>query len=159
MAWKLMLASWCSTELPRRMACCTSWRVSPAAPPAALRATSLALALALQAKRGGAGSTGSSAGVFNRPLGVVATSLPQPAARELGSVARIAGHPNCLLRGAAMLVALALATRCQRGVKVRGFQCSIDPRHLYRPAAMSARRAHSRVAGYIAQAGSASRDI
>ena len=81
MAWKLMLASWCSTELPRRMACCTSWRVSPAAPPAALRAMSLALAL--QAGGGISGLTGSSAGVCNCLLGVPATSLPQPAASEL----------------------------------------------------------------------------
>ena len=53
--------------------------------------------------------------------------------------------------GAAMLVALAW---CQRGV-VRALSAASIMQHLDRPAAVSARGAHSRVAGYIAQAGSA----
>ena len=122
MARKLMLASWCSTELPRRMACCTSWRVSPAAPPAVLRA--MLLALALQAGSGGEGSMGSNAVVCNIALRVLAVSLPQPAARELRSVARIAGHPKCLLCGAALLMALALLMRCQAGV-IRGLRAAL----------------------------------
>ena len=73
----------------------------------------MSLALALQAGNGGEGSMGSNAVVCNIALRVLAVSLPQPAARELGSVARIAGHPKCLLSGAALLMALALLMRCQ----------------------------------------------
>ena len=112
MARKLVLASLCSTELPRRMACCTSWWVSPAGPPPALRV--MLLALALQAGRGEKGLTGSDGGVGNRPLEGLATCRSS-AARELGSVARIAGHPKCLLCRAAMWMAPALLTWCDGG--------------------------------------------